>query len=46
MVKYSSLRPWRTTAARSKIAIRVMSSVYKVSEIRPGHGEAVCRPPD
>src|SRR5229473_1027542 len=28
MVKYSSLRPWRTTAARSKTAISAMSRVY------------------
>jgi len=46
MVKYSSLRPWRTTAARSKIAVRAMSRVYDMSEVRSGRGEAVCRPPD
>jgi hypothetical protein len=28
MVKYSSLRPWRTIAVRSKMAVSAMSRVY------------------
>src|SRR6266446_400392 len=32
MVKYSSLRPWRTTAVRSKMAVSAIPAVYNLIE--------------
>jgi hypothetical protein len=35
MVKYSSLRPWRTIAERSRIAVSAMSAVYICERAAP-----------
>src|SRR6266852_3428342 len=44
IVKYSSLRPCRTTAVRSKMAVSAISAVYNVARAKPCPGLARIRP--